>query len=76
MVLLAVPTPLSDGSPDLRPVRAATQALAQVLRPGTLVVLESTTWPGTTEEVLLPLLEPGRPASPPPGAPRLATADA
>lgn len=41
VVLLAVPTPLSDGSPDLRPVRAATEALARVLRPGTLVVLES-----------------------------------
>lgn len=57
VVLLAVPTPLRDGSPDLRPVREATEALAAVMRPGTLVVLESTTWPGTTEEVLLPLLE-------------------
>ena len=59
VVLLAVPTPLSDGSPDLRPVREATEALAAVMRPGTLVVLESTTWPGTTEEVLLPILEAG-----------------
>ena len=57
VVLLAVPTPLSDGSPDLRPVREATEALAAVMTPGTLVVLESTTWPGTTEEVLLPILE-------------------
>jgi nucleotide sugar dehydrogenase len=57
VVLLAVPTPLRDGSPDLGPVKDATDALALVLYPGTLVVLESTTWPGTTEEVLCPALE-------------------
>jgi nucleotide sugar dehydrogenase len=59
IVVLAVPTPLRDGSPDLGPIKAATEALAQVLLPGTLVVLESTTWPGTTEEVLCPALGAG-----------------
>ena len=59
VVLLAVPTPLRDGTPDLGPVMDATSTLAQVLYPGTLVVLESTTWPGTTEEVLCPSLEAG-----------------
>jgi UDP-N-acetyl-D-glucosamine dehydrogenase len=57
VVLLAVPTPLRDGTPDLGPVQQATDTLARVLYPGTLVVLESTTWPGTTEEVLCPALE-------------------
>jgi nucleotide sugar dehydrogenase len=57
VVLIAVPTPLRDGTPDLGPVRAATAEVAEALHPGQLVVLESTTWPGTTEEVLLPMLE-------------------
>jgi nucleotide sugar dehydrogenase len=57
VVLIAVPTPLRDGTPDLGPVQAATATVAEALRPGQLVVLESTTWPGTTEEVLLPMLE-------------------
>jgi nucleotide sugar dehydrogenase len=59
VVVLSVPTPLSDGSPDLGPVRHATQDVAEVLYPGTLVILESTTWPGTTEEVVRPSLESG-----------------
>ena len=59
IVIIAVPTPLSDGSPDLGPVMAATDSLARVLYEGTMVVLESTTWPGTTEEVLCPALEAG-----------------
>jgi nucleotide sugar dehydrogenase len=59
VVLLAVPTPLRDGTPDLGPMKRATDSLARVLYPGTLVVLESTTWPGTTEEVLCPALEAG-----------------
>jgi len=59
IVLLALPTPLLDGSPDLGPVNRATDTLALVLYPGTLVILESTTWPGTTEEVLRPALEAG-----------------
>jgi UDP-N-acetyl-D-glucosamine dehydrogenase len=57
-VILCVPTPLSDSrEPDLGPLEASAQALAQVLRPGQLVVLESTTYPGTTRDRLLPILE-------------------
>lgn len=57
-VIICVPTPLSeDGSPDLSAVKAASTAVARNVRPGTLVSLESTTSPGTTEEILLPLLE-------------------
>ena len=59
-VVICVPTPLSeDGGPDLSAVRGAGEAVARHLRPGTLVVLESTTYPGTTEEFLLPILEGG-----------------
>jgi UDP-N-acetyl-D-glucosamine dehydrogenase len=58
-VLICVPTPLSDGRPDLSAIEAAGRSLAKVLTPGVLVVLESTTYPGTTEEVLRPLLEAG-----------------
>jgi UDP-N-acetyl-D-glucosamine dehydrogenase len=56
-VLVCVPTPLSDGIPDLSAIEAAGRSLARQLARGTLVVLESTTYPGTTEEVLRPLLE-------------------
>jgi UDP-N-acetyl-D-glucosamine dehydrogenase len=59
VVLICVPTPLSDGRPDLSAIEAAGRSLAKVLTPGVLVVLESTTYPGTTEEVLRPLLEAG-----------------
>jgi UDP-N-acetyl-D-glucosamine dehydrogenase len=59
-VVICVPTPLSsDGGPDLAAVIAAGRSIAPHLRPGSTVVLESTTYPGTTEEVLLPLLEEG-----------------
>lgn len=59
-VVICVPTPLSeDGGPDLAAVRGAGEAVARHLQPGTLVVLESTTYPGTTEEYLLPILESG-----------------
>jgi UDP-N-acetyl-D-glucosamine dehydrogenase len=57
IVLICVPTPLVDHRPDLSAVESATRALSDVLRPGTLVVLESTTYPGTTEQVVRPLLE-------------------
>jgi UDP-N-acetyl-D-glucosamine dehydrogenase len=57
VVLICVPTPLTDHSPDLRYIERAGEAVAKVLRPGVLVVLESTTYPGTTEEVLRPILE-------------------
>jgi UDP-N-acetyl-D-glucosamine dehydrogenase len=56
-IVLCLPTPLTDGAPDLSMVRQAAEAAAAHLRPGTLVVLESTTWPGTTEEFLRPILE-------------------
>jgi nucleotide sugar dehydrogenase len=57
-VVICVPTPLSaDGAPDLSAVRAATAATGRLLRPGMLVVLESTTYPGTTDEIVRPLLE-------------------
>ena len=55
--VICVPTPLSeDGGPDLGAVIAATKTVARQLRPGMLVVLESTTYPGTTDEVVKPLL--------------------
>lgn len=57
VVIVAVPTPLRDGGPDLSLVLDAARSIAQILRPGRLVVLESTTYPGTTEEVVLPVLE-------------------
>jgi UDP-N-acetyl-D-glucosamine dehydrogenase len=57
-VLICVPTPLTDNrEPDLGPLDAAAQSLAQVVQPGQLIVLESTTFPGTTRERLVPLLE-------------------
>ncbi|GAA4701354.1 nucleotide sugar dehydrogenase [Nocardioides conyzicola] len=57
-VVICVPTPLDPaGGPDLSMVRAAARSIAPHLTSGTLVVLESTTYPGTTEEVLRPILE-------------------
>lgn len=57
-VVICVPTPLSpEGGPDLTAVRGASTTIAGHLRPGTLVVLESTTYPGTTDEVVRPILE-------------------
>ncbi|MDH4178579.1 MAG: nucleotide sugar dehydrogenase [Thermoleophilia bacterium] len=59
-ILIALPTPLSSQrEPDLSIVRAATREIATRLRPGHLVVLESTTYPGTTRDEVLPLLEQG-----------------
>lgn len=57
VIVIAVPTPLHDGTPDLSIVVDAVRRVALVLRPGQLIVLESTTWPGTTEEVVVPILE-------------------
>ncbi len=55
--VICVPTPLSEaGGPDLDAVIAATRTVAGVLGSGDLVILESTTYPGTTEEVLVPIL--------------------
>jgi UDP-N-acetyl-D-glucosamine dehydrogenase len=59
-IILCVPTPLTGHrEPDLSYVRNTAEAVAPWLQPGQLVVLESTTYPGTTEEVLIPLLETG-----------------
>jgi UDP-N-acetyl-D-glucosamine dehydrogenase len=58
VIVICVPTPLSESDgPDLTAVRAATQSAGKMLRNGTLVVLESTTYPGTTDEVVRPMLE-------------------
>ena len=60
VILIAVPTPLTrNREPDLSIVLAATREVARRLRPGQLVVLESTTYPGTTREELLPVLAAG-----------------
>lgn len=57
-LLICVPTPLtSSRDPDLAYVENTTKAIAESLRPGQLVVLESTTYPTTTKDVLLPILE-------------------
>jgi UDP-N-acetyl-D-glucosamine dehydrogenase len=57
-VVICVPKPLSeDGGPDLSAVASAARSVGDHLRTGTLVVLESTTYPGTTEEFLRPILE-------------------
>ncbi|WP_155341294.1 nucleotide sugar dehydrogenase [Acrocarpospora corrugata] len=57
-IVICVPTPLDeDHRPDLSAVEGATATVAAHLRAGTLVVLESTTWPGTTDEVARPILE-------------------
>ena len=59
VAVIDVPTPLKDKVPDLSHVEAAAGMLAQYLRPGAMVVLESTTYPGTTEELVAPILEAG-----------------
>ena len=57
VVVVCVPTPLSaDGGPDLGPVERAAATIGAHLQPNTLVILESTTYPGTTEEVFAPLV--------------------
>lgn len=57
IVLISVPTPLRDHSPDLSFVEGACRDVAEHLSPGSLVILESTTYPGTTDQVVKPLLE-------------------
>lgn len=55
IVVVCVPTPLSDeGGPDLRAVEGAADSIGQYVKPGALVILESTTYPGTTEEAFAP----------------------
>ncbi|MBM3688445.1 MAG: nucleotide sugar dehydrogenase [Actinobacteria bacterium] len=59
-IVICVPTPLTpEGGPDLGPVLGATRAIATHLRPGHLIVLESTTYPGTTDDEVRPILEAG-----------------
>ena len=59
LVFICVPTPLHDGAPDLSYVESASREVAHHLHPGVLVVLESTTYPGTTDQVVRPILESG-----------------
>ena len=57
-VIICVPTPLTEArEPDLTYVVKSAEAVAKTLRPGQLVVLESTTYPGTTRKIVLPILE-------------------
>jgi UDP-N-acetyl-D-glucosamine dehydrogenase len=59
-IIICVPTPLNEyHEPDLSYITGTAESIAPHLKPGQLVVLESTTYPGTTEEVLIPILEKG-----------------
>jgi UDP-N-acetyl-D-glucosamine dehydrogenase len=63
VVIICVPTPLNEyHEPDLSYVTGTVKSIAPHLREGQLIILESTTYPGTTEEVVVPLLEQGNPA--------------
>ena len=59
VAVISVPTPLRDHMPDLSYIEDAGRMLARYLRPGACVILESTTYPGTTTELLAPILEEG-----------------
>ena len=60
VIVICVPTPLdADGTPNLKEIKAATSTVSEHLQPDSLVVLESTTYPGTTEDTVRPLLEDG-----------------
>lgn len=57
-VVVAVPTPVNDdNTPDLRPVEGASRTVGQNLTPGTIVVFESTVYPGVTEDICVPIIE-------------------
>lgn len=58
-VVITVPTPLLDGAPDLSYVEAAADQVARHISRGTTVILESTTYPGTTRDLVVPILEEG-----------------
>jgi UDP-N-acetyl-D-glucosamine dehydrogenase len=59
VIVITVPTPLREGAPDLSFIEDSARAIAPLVRPGATVILESTTYPGTTEELLAPILEAG-----------------
>jgi UDP-N-acetyl-D-glucosamine dehydrogenase len=59
VAVIAVPTPLREGTPDLSHIESGARFVAPLVRVGSTVVLESTTYPGTTEEMLVPILEAG-----------------
>jgi len=59
VAVVTVPTPLHEGMPDLRYIRESAVTLGRYLRPGATVILESTTYPGTTQEMFGPILEEG-----------------
>ena len=59
VAVITVPTPLSEGIPDLSFIESSAKALSTRLSAGATVILESTTYPGTTQELLVPLLEEG-----------------
>jgi UDP-N-acetyl-D-glucosamine dehydrogenase len=59
VAIVSVPTPMAEGVPDLSYIEASAATLARFLRPGATVILESTTYPGTTEELVAPILEEG-----------------
>ena len=57
-IVVAVPTPVNDdNTPDLRPVEGASRTVGQNLTPGTIVVFESTVYPGVTEDICVPIIE-------------------
>jgi UDP-N-acetyl-D-glucosamine dehydrogenase len=63
VIIICVPTPLNEHhEPDLSFVTGTVKAMAPHIRQGQLIILESTTYPGTTEEVVIPLLEQGNPS--------------
>lgn len=57
-IIVAVPTPVNDDhTPDLTPIEGASKFVGQNIRPGTIVVFESTVYPGVTEEICIPIIE-------------------
>lgn len=57
-IVVAVPTPVnSDNTPDLRPIEGASRTVGQNINPGTIVVFESTVYPGVTEDICVPIIE-------------------
>lgn len=57
-LIVAVPTPVNpDTTPDLRPIEGASRTVGQNLTPGSIVVFESTVYPGVTEDICIPIIE-------------------